>query len=82
MDDYASQEKVTDLTFALPSAQTQTPARINAGELYLWSGNSLVLFYTSFSNSYSYVPIGAITDTAGLTDALGSGSIEVTFSVQ
>lgn len=81
MDDFASQEKVADLTFALPSASTETPARINAGDIYLWSGNNLVLFYTTFSNSYSYVPIGYITDVAGLTDALGSGSVEVTFSI-
>ncbi|MDF2927193.1 MAG: hypothetical protein K0R57_6107 [Paenibacillaceae bacterium] len=81
MDDFASQEKVTDLTFALPSARAETPASINAGDIYLWSGNNLVLFYTTFSNSYSYVPVGYITDVTGLTDALGSGSVEVTFSM-
>lgn len=79
MDDYASQEKVAELTFALPSAVTETPATINAGDLYLWSGNNLVLFYSPFSNSYSYVPVGYIEDVTGLQDALGSGSVEVTF---
>lgn len=79
MDDYAGQEKVAELTFALPSAVTETPATINAGELYLWSGNNLVLFYTTFSNSYSYVPIGYIEDITGLQDALGSDSIKITF---
>ena len=58
MNDYASQEKVTELSFSLPLASAETPATINAGEIYLWSGNSLVLFYTTFSNSYSYVPVG------------------------
>ncbi len=82
MDDFSSQEKVADLTFDLPSAGTEIPATINAGDIYLWSGNSLVLFYTSFSNSYRYVPVGYITDVAGLTDALGSGSVEVTFSIE
>lgn len=82
MDDYASQEKVTNLTFDLPFAQTQTPATINAGEIYLWSGNNLVLFYTTFSNSYSYVPIGYIEDVSGLQDALGSGNVSITFSTQ
>lgn len=80
MDDFSSQEKVTDLSFDLPSAQTQTPAKINAGDIYLWSGNNLVLFYTTFSNSYSYVPVGHIDDVTGLKDALGSGSVHVTFS--
>lgn len=79
MDDYAAQEKVAELTFALPSAVTETPATINAGEIYLWSCNNLVLFYTTFSNSYGYVPVGYIEDVTGLRDALGSGSVEVTF---
>jgi len=82
MDDFASQEKVTKLSFDLPSTSTVVPAAINAGYIYLWSGNNLVLFYTTFSNSYSYVPIGYITDVFGLTDALGSDSVEVTFSIK
>lgn len=81
MDDFGSQEKVTDLTFDLPSAQTMVPATINAGDIYLWSGNNLVLFYTTFSNSYSYVPVGYIEDVTGLRDALGRGSVNVTFSI-
>lgn len=82
MEDYASQEKVASLPFTLTSSQTQTPATVNAGEIYLWSGNNLVLFYTTFSNSYSYVPIGYIEQVSGLQDALGSGNVTITFSVQ
>ena len=82
MDDFASQEKVARLSFALPSASTQTPATIRAGDIYLWSSDSLVLFYTTFSNSYSYVPVGYIEDVTGLRDALGAGSIAITFTVQ
>lgn len=81
MDDYASQEKVTGLTFALPSTSTETPATINAGDIYLWSGNNLVLFYTSFANSYSYVPIGYVVDTTGLVNALGTENVSVAFEV-
>lgn len=81
MDDFASQEKVTKLSFDLPSASTVVPATINAGDIYLWSGSNLVLFYTTFSNTYSYVPIGHIMDVSGLRDALGSGSAEITFSI-
>ena len=81
MDDYASQEKVTGLTFPLPSASTEVPATINAGDIYLWSGNNLVLFYTTFSNSYSYVPVGYIEDVTGLKDALGDGSVVVAFRI-
>ncbi len=80
MGDYAGQEKVVGLSFDLPRASTETPSAIHAGEIYLWSGNSLVLFFTTFSNSYSYVPVGKITDTSGLKAALGTGSVEITFS--
>jgi len=79
MDDYARQEKVTRLDITLPAAPAETPATINSGDIYLWSGNSLVLFYTTFSNSYSYVPAGYIVDVTGLTDALGKGSVTAVF---
>lgn len=82
MDDFSSQEKVTSLSIALPSAQAITPSTINAGDIYLWSGNNLVLFYTTFPNSYSYVPVGYVNDVTGLRDALGRGTVEVTFSVE
>lgn len=83
MNDYASQEKVARLSFDLPSTPTIQPSKIHTGDLYLWSGDSLVLFYTAFSNSYSgYVPIGSIDDATGLANALGNGSISVAFRLQ
>lgn len=79
MADYAQQEKVAALPFALPPAGTEKPDTMHAGELYLWSGNQLVLFYTTFANSYGgYVRLGAIADTKGLVEALGSGDVTVT----
>lgn len=53
---------------------------INEGDLMIYSSNCLVLFYDSFSTSYSYTPIGRITDTSGLKNAVGTGSAAVTFS--
>lgn len=82
MDDYGAQEKVAELTFDIPSEQTITLATINEGDIYLWSGSSLVLFYTTFSNSYSYVPIGYITDISELKEILENGTVVVTFEVQ
>ena len=42
----------------------------------------VVLFYTTFSNSYGgYVRLGHIEDISGLASALGTGSVQVTFSV-
>ena len=52
---------------------------IAAGDLMLYSGNCIVLFYGS-AGGYSYTRIGKLTGTDGLKAALGSGSVRVTFS--
>lgn len=81
MSDFNGQEKVSTLLKTPPSSTTENPASIHAGELYIWSGNRLVLFYTTFTNAYGgYIPLGYIEDTSGLKTALGSGDIEITFS--
>ena len=69
-----------DLDFSLPAAATR-PSGILAGDLMLYGGSCLVLFYESFSTSYEYTPLGFLEDPAGLGEALGSGSAEVSFQV-
>lgn len=81
MDDYAAQEKIARLLFELPHVPAETPSVINIGDIYLWSGNNLVLFYATFPNNYNYVPVGYIIDPSGLKDALGNGGVEISFSV-
>ncbi|MBO7641010.1 MAG: hypothetical protein J6S66_04560 [Bacteroidales bacterium] len=54
---------------------------IAAGDLMLYSGNCIVLFYGS-AGGYSYTRIGKLTNTTGLKEALGTGSVKVTFSGQ
>ena len=54
---------------------------IVAGDLMLYSGDCVVLFYGS-AGGYSYTRIGKIADTAGLSDALGKGSVTVKFDKQ
>ena len=63
------------------SLQTNSsrPSGINAGDIMLYGDNCLVIFYESFSTSYSYTPIGKLDDPNGLA-ALGSGSVQVTFN--
>ena len=52
---------------------------IAAGDLMLYSGNCIVLFYGS-AGGYSYTRIGQLQSVEGLSAALGSGSVKVAFS--
>ena len=77
MNDYGGFEKVGALGQSLPADDTPTNAR--AGDIVLYQGNQIVVFYGS--NSWSYTRLGKINDLTGWEDALGSGNITVTFSL-
>jgi hypothetical protein len=55
--------------------------QIEAGDLMLYSGDCIVLFYGS-AGGYNYTRIGKVADVAGLADALGNGSVNVKFEKQ
>jgi hypothetical protein len=68
----------------LPGSIVTNPAKpqtINTGDLMLYGANTLVLFYKTFSSSYSYTKLGMVDDTTGLAAALGSGNVTVTFEL-
>ena len=52
---------------------------IDAGDLMLYSGNCIVLFY-GLAGGYSYTRIGKLQSVDGLSASLGRGSATVTFS--
>ena len=52
---------------------------IEAGDLMLYSGNCIVLFYGP-AGGYSYTRIGRLQSADGLAAALGRGSVTVTFA--
>lgn len=54
---------------------------LQAGDLMLYGSNCLVLFYESFSSSYSYTRLGRVDNPAGLSSALGTGSVTVVFEI-
>jgi len=59
------------------STDSKSIGTINTGDIYLYQSNCLVLFYKSFTTSYSYSEIGKLTNTDGLADAIGSGSVTI-----
>ena len=77
MNDYAGFEKVGALGRSLPASNVQTTAQ--PGDIVLYQGNQIVLFYGT--NSWSYTRLGKIADLSGWEEALGSGSVSVTFSL-
>ncbi|MFR3921182.1 MAG: cyclophilin-like fold protein [Dysosmobacter welbionis] len=77
MSDYAGFEKVGALGASLPASNSQTTTQ--AGDIVLYQGNQIVLFYGS--NSWSYTRLGKIDDLTGWAEALGSGDVSVTFSL-
>ena len=68
MDDYSGFEKVGSLGKSLSTDNQQITTQ--AGDIVLYSGNQIVMFYGS--NSWSYTKIGKIDDLSGWEDALGN----------
>lgn len=78
MSDYSGFEKVGSLGTSLPTSNKQTTTQ--SGDIVLYNGNQIVIFYGS--NSWSYTRLGRIDDLSGWKDALGSGDVTVTFSLE
>ena len=78
MNDYSGFEKVGSIGTSLPASNSQTTTQ--SGGIVLYNGNQIVIFYGS--NSWSYTRLGKIDDLSGWTEALGSGDVTVTFSLE
>lgn len=81
MHDVNRNEKAFVLSSEIPTTDVN-PRTIRAGDLMIWRSRTLVVFYRSFSTSYSYTRLGSIDDPAGLAEALGSGNASLTFELE
>lgn len=80
MRDHGGFEKTSSLSKSLPGRATN-PGRIEVGDLMIWSGSSLVLFYSAHRTSFSYVKLGRIDNPSGMLEAMGRGSVNVKFEL-
>lgn len=80
MHDYANMEKGADLGVTLP--QNNEPMNPQAGDIILYQGRTLVIYYDT--NAWSLTPIGKIdnVDAESLQAALGSGDVTVTLRLE
>lgn len=80
MEDYAGMEKGADLGTTLP--QNNRQMNTQPGDIILYQGRTLVIYYDT--NSWSLTPIGKIDGVSAeeLRQALGSGDVTVTISVE
>ena len=76
MNELNGNEKYYYFSESLPTESGRV-SMIHAGDLKLYGSSCLVLFYESFSTSYSYTSLGYIENPKGLAEALGAGSVRV-----
>ena len=81
MTELNGNEKYFDLSKSLPT-NASNPRKINTGDLLLYGSNTLVLFYKTFSTSYSYTKLGKIDNPSGLAEVLGRGNAVVTIELK
>ena len=81
MTELNGNEKYYRLPQRLP-ANDSRPKEIRTGDLMLYSGDCVVLFYKDFSTQYSYTRLGRVENPSGLAEALGTENIHVTFTKQ
>ena len=78
--DYGNFEKVGDLGFTLPTSDENI--NTHPGDIVLYQGNQISLFYDS--HSWSYTKIGKIEyiDSNQLKEVLGNGDVTLVLSIK
>ena len=78
-NEYGGFEKVGNLGFSLP--RNDKSITTSAGDIVLYQGNQISLFYNS--NSWSYTKLGRVQNISSreLKDILGSGNVTLVISL-
>lgn len=81
MSELNGNEKYYYLPADLP-VSAENVGEIHTGDLMLYGSDCVALFYRDFDTSYSYTPLGRISETAGLAAAVGRGGAQVQFAAE
>ena len=77
-EDYGNFEKVGELGFSLPRSDKYITTSL--GDIVLYNGDEISLFYNS--NSWSYTKLGKVQNTKDLKSILGTGDATLVFSLK
>ena len=80
MSMYGGFEQVGRIGQSLPRKDVQTTTQ--AGDIVLYSGNQIVIFYGS--NSWAYTRLGRVSDSSAqeMTELLGNGDVTITIECE
>lgn len=77
MDDYGGFEKVRSLGTTLTRNDTRITTQ--PGDVILYQGNQITIYYGT--NTWNFTRLAKINDSTDLQAKLGSGTVQVTFSL-
>ena len=77
MDDYGGFEKVGPLGTTLTRSDQQITTE--PGDVILYQGNQITIYYGT--NTWTFTQLASINDPTNLKAQLGSGTVQVTFSL-
>ena len=78
MEELNGNEKYYQFAEGFP-ANDEDIGQIHAGDIMLFAGHYVVIFYKDFPSQYRYTRLGPIDNTQGLAEALGPGKAVVSF---
>ncbi|MEG9488011.1 cyclophilin-like fold protein [Mannheimia indoligenes] len=81
MKDHLNNEKFATLPNALPT-NDKTAGQIHAGDVMLYQGDTVVIFYENFDSNYRYTKIGRISNADTLKQTLGRGDVQVKWNAK
>lgn len=81
MEELNGNEKYHYMVEELP-ADAEKIRTIQNGDIMLYGSDCLVLFFQTFNTSYSYTRIGYVEDAEEFAEALGRGTVEISFSME